>query len=436
MKTKNKKHGNVTDKRLMDKRLMDKRLMDKAVDSWQTPFLQGETFDPNFVLSKKYERGWFSYSKTETYVVYGKELPHVVFDMSEIGQDPIKLLRTMLVWWKYPADYYSSSVHRVIYNSLDDLLNPMLGRNRTMNISLEYQAPTVNAYALVILLSAYPQKCPTFRKVVIDVLTEFLGARAKNSHMWAHSNAYGASIFGPQLRETDLRTDQEVASQIGCYIPYMAEITSDRKLDLRTQKKQDSEKRASSEYLTRFIMCSKSEVDYTFGNMPSLYNSSTNKTRKDYSLDALYKNSAKYVPNYMVGRCKKAFSEEEGVMVDGVCSLCWLVGQPGWNRKHRCRRHNPKEVVSQQQVPPQRTLGSELASISAAVVSSNIIHPEPSAPPAEIDDERRLECCICSGELNCVLVPCGHPACFQCAGQVKECPICRSTISSLQKLFL
>lgn len=412
----------------MDKSLADGIKLGSGADSWQAPFLRGETFDPHFILSKKYERGWFSYNKTETYVVYGKELPHVVFDMSEIGQDPIKLLRTMLVWWKYPADYYSSSVHRVIYNSLSDLLNPMLGRSRTMNVSLEYQAPTVNACALVILLSAYPRKCPIFRKVVIDVLTEFLGARAKNSHLWAHMHCCGESIFGPQLRETDLRTDQEVAGQIDCYVPYMAKIISDRKLELRTQKKQNSEKRASSEYLTRFIMCSKSEVDYTFGNMPSLYNSSTKKTRKDYSLDALYKNSAKYVPNYMVGRCKKAFSEEEGVIVDGVCSLCWLLGQPGWNRKHRCRKHGVREVVSQ--VPPQISLGSQLVAISTAV------QPEPSAPPAEIDDERRLECCICAGELNCVLVPCGHPACFQCAGQVKECPICRSAISSLQKLFL
>ncbi|WAR13370.1 MYLIB-like protein [Mya arenaria] len=46
-------------------------------------------------------------------------------------------------------------------------------------------------------------------------------------------------------------------------------------------------------------------------------------------------------------------------------------------------------------------------------------------------------CCVCrDNELSAVLVPCGHPTCYDCAKQLTDCPMCRRKIDSVQRLFL
>jgi hypothetical protein len=53
-----------------------------------------------------------------------------------------------------------------------------------------------------------------------------------------------------------------------------------------------------------------------------------------------------------------------------------------------------------------------------------------------IQKEKILECVVCFGPLNCVLVPCGHVCCMVCGEQLKVCPICRMAIGSRQKMYL
>ena len=47
-----------------------------------------------------------------------------------------------------------------------------------------------------------------------------------------------------------------------------------------------------------------------------------------------------------------------------------------------------------------------------------------------------FECKICMDELNKImLVPCGHCFCLKCSTNLKECPICRTQIQSINNIY-
>lgn len=53
-----------------------------------------------------------------------------------------------------------------------------------------------------------------------------------------------------------------------------------------------------------------------------------------------------------------------------------------------------------------------------------------------IDTIKMFECKICMERLNKImLVPCGHCFCLECSRNLKECPICRSSISSINNIY-
>ena len=53
-----------------------------------------------------------------------------------------------------------------------------------------------------------------------------------------------------------------------------------------------------------------------------------------------------------------------------------------------------------------------------------------------IETIKMFECKICMEKLNKImLVPCGHCFCLDCSKNLKECPICRSSISSINNIY-
>lgn len=51
--------------------------------------------------------------------------------------------------------------------------------------------------------------------------------------------------------------------------------------------------------------------------------------------------------------------------------------------------------------------------------------------------EDQFLCCICMSRfVGTVLCPCGHLTCTVCAGQISDCPLCRTVVESRQKVFL
>mmetsp|Transcript_18316 Transcript_18316/g.2971 ORF Transcript_18316/g.2971 Transcript_18316/m.2971 type:complete len:133 (+) Transcript_18316:781-1179(+) len=56
---------------------------------------------------------------------------------------------------------------------------------------------------------------------------------------------------------------------------------------------------------------------------------------------------------------------------------------------------------------------------------------EPSNPPAE---ENACKICF-SRESNAAFYPCGHMICDSCATKCQKCPVCRSTIREIVKLY-
>jgi len=71
--------------------------------------------------------------------------------------------------------------------------------------------------------------------------------------------------------------------------------------------------------------------------------------------------------------------------------------------------------------------------------------PEPSAPPAEEEEEGGstrvipvAECVVCmDGKCEVILVPCGHMCCcIKCVDMVTVCPMCRGIIEKKVRAIL
>lgn len=53
-----------------------------------------------------------------------------------------------------------------------------------------------------------------------------------------------------------------------------------------------------------------------------------------------------------------------------------------------------------------------------------------------IETIKMFECKICMEKLNRVmLIPCGHCFCLECAKNIINCPICRSNVKGINKIY-
>lgn len=138
------------------------------------------------ILSCKYKRGFFGgYAKTEDYdVVIGSSkyiIPNVVFDMHVIGKEPIKLLRSMLMYWNPVTNCNLYDViYTVLYNSVRRLVNVGLEGDRKIYDVVESNRGAAISGALL-ALSLYPEHdacdCKEFHNFVYDLLKQFLGGK-------------------------------------------------------------------------------------------------------------------------------------------------------------------------------------------------------------------------------------------------------------------
>jgi hypothetical protein len=61
--------------------------------------------------------------------------------------------------------------------------------------------------------------------------------------------------------------------------------------------------------------------------------------------------------------------------------------------------------------------------------------PNPAACQVATGDEPTCAVCLTNRQ-DCVLGPCNHVVCQECALALVNCPMCRTTISSRERLFM
>ena len=94
------------------------------------------------------------------------------------------------------------------------------------------------------------------------------------------------------------------------------------------------------------------------------------------------------------------------------------------------------------------SLSSSSSSSSSSSPSVSISAPIPAPPPAsappahdaahlaqQLEDATVCKICYTEG-MDCVLFPCRHQCCcFACSRQLQECPLCRTNITSVERVF-
>ena len=146
-----------------------------------------EFYTSSEILSKKFEKGLFGYKQTQDYTIYGYTLHNIVFDVREIGQDPIKLLRSILL---------HITLKEIVDMNIDHLLSDKLladvNYRHFYAINIEKRINGL-IYCLKNLDSSIGKE-----KIIVQLLTEFLGAKYNSdgktiykTALWRRAHTFG-----------------------------------------------------------------------------------------------------------------------------------------------------------------------------------------------------------------------------------------------------
>lgn len=183
-----------------------------------------------------------------------------------------------------------------------------------------------------------------------------------------------------------------------------------------------------SAYLKHFVGCSNEEVIKLFTRISEISFASLwtylSGCRQGKALNfILFENQEieQRVSNAVFKGCSDVF---------GDCGNCYLARQNhqaclGMEFKCPVHEEQPKQVPVEATVNPT----------ADTVVNSVVFRQESSA--GKDSKVKSPKCVICFGHVDCVFIPCGHPCCcMECGGAVKDCPICRASITIRHKIYL
>lgn len=154
---------------------------------------ESEFYTVDEILSTISEKGFFyGYKNSYTYTAFDYTLYGIPFDMSEIGKDPIKLVRSMLLYTNVKK-LTDMKVHHILFDTFffDTHSTSMFHFNHQTLID-----------GLINSLKTYSRINNTVEKVTMQLLVDFLGAKyytcPKYNYMKS-SKTRGSCIFGKSL---------------------------------------------------------------------------------------------------------------------------------------------------------------------------------------------------------------------------------------------
>ena len=387
-------------------------------------------FTSQEIISQKFAKGWFgAYKQTQNYRVFNWTLHDIVFDMNNIGSDPIKLLRSILLYIPESSidyiivklEHSNKYLHEILaYIFLPDITHAKIQKSYKMA-------------GLIHVLTAFDYK-PTVYKVVAYLLGFFLGAKSisfdnqHNDNKKIEQLYRGSYIFG-EFRLVHVPSISECNSDCEWMTPYIKERNTKLATDSSKKKLIKLEKGAVKIFLKNFAGFKESEITYVI--------EMANKNKIPLKLSEFYSDRKRLqicIPNYLR-------PELDIILYDGgihskaltmECPACWILDQPGMC-KGKCRTHG-KSTMS---------LGKNLKDIATAQQQQQQpVSPIPTAPPLnksglDVEHNGNLTCSICmENNKNCTLIPCGHCYCMICVSKVDKCPDCREAFIQIQKIFV
>ena len=383
-------------------------------------------FTSQEIIDQKFAKGWFgTHKQTQNYRVFNWTLYDIVFDMNNIGSDPIKLIRSILLYIPESSFNYIivkiENTNKYLYDILADIFLPDITHAK---IQRSYKMA-----GLIRVLTEYDYK-PTVYKVVAYLLGFFLGAKSisydnqHNDTKKVEQLHRGSYIFG-EFQLINIVSISKYNSDCEWITPYIKERNTKLATESSRKKLNKIEKGAVKVFLKNFAGFRESEITYVI--------EMANKNKIPLKLAEFYdkKRLLTCIPVYLR-------PELDIILYDGgihskaltvECPACWIIYQPGMC-KGRCRTHG-KSTLS---------LGKKLKDI--AQEQAQQVSPVPSAPSLnksglDVEHDGNLTCSICmENNKNCTLIPCGHCYCLTCVSKVDKCPDCREAFIQIQKIFV
>ena len=381
-----------------------------------------EFFTLDYILTKKHPKNLFGfYKKREDYHFKNYILKGVVFDMSEIGEDPIKLVRSILIQYKLEylipinEDSYTSQ------RSSSSIINDYF-RDLKLNINVSHYV--VKAGLVHLLL--YHEDNKKRYDITMNILAAYLGAQYNNDTYIATSSSH----YVPTNKENLIDFDEAVRqyyNNLDEIIIYINEALHESKNIKNKCERKKKEKFDVEYFLEYFCGFKTNEINYFLDK--------ATKNRVPIKLSQFFR-----PVNTPILDCipRELQDDVQNIIRNNVihpnakrvaCLKCWIQTKHEL-REQKCFTHS---------------IGKKLNMIaSSAQLNHDHLETKPSAPHIEelksIDCEKKesdLICDVCmERNKDHALVPCGHLYCLTCIKKVDKCPECRDVYKSVLKIFV
>lgn len=356
------------------------------------------------------------YKQTTDWSYGGAIYKDVVFDTGFLD-NPRKVLMTMLLYWEAGLSHFNDGAAGLILCAYHTFIRDCSSQH--LGELLPYGAGP--SKMLLLILKFYPVSEKIVR-LIATLLPAFLGATN-------HPDA--GSVFGRRplvfnvsdtLRAQNMqvlvyRLNRYFADN-GDYLKVLHDMLKEQRIRDQAAADERLEKEALKHFLTNFVGFNQEEWEQTkieleavlapFPNMCSIKGLSDQiHTIYHAGYDPAIHSDNCCVPQHLFFKTVKALFETP-IIIDGVCSSCWAIKQPGSALRTVCKLHKVIKV------------------------------PVPSAPPVEdVPTPNSIsDCPMCLGcKIQIVMVPCGHFVCSTCSARIKDCPLCRGAVNKFVKCY-
>lgn len=302
------------------------------------PMLMADDFIPLYIIeAARSAKGFLgNYKTTQNWSFGAIVYKDVVFNMEVIGQNPRKLLMTMLLYCRSSANYSLISSSTIVTNAFRYFFDHYRDSCRFEMINGR-ESFSNEAVAIVILILKFYPKSKELSRLIDMILPAFLGATNFDAgHIFDRRPFVFAEI-------QFLRFDEVIANVwiTARMTNFLTEIMTEYRRRVACREVAKLEKQALTTFLKRFLQYTTDDCYTVMVSLQKMSRSSGNRC----SLEQFYKLMLPWdtdvpdlryrVPPVPISLLSSTLNVlfRKPIEVDGVCSSCWLMQQSGAPRK-------------------------------------------------------------------------------------------------------
>lgn len=395
-----------------------------------------DDFIPLYVIeAARFEKGLFgSYKQSRDWICGSIVHKNVVFNTDVISQQPRKLLMTMLLYWRSSADYYWATHIEIVTKAFRYFFDHYRDSCRFDIVNAKFFAD--EALTMIILLLKFYPESEELSRLLKMILPAFLGAT--NAPEVGHIFNRRPFVFDLSDEVRGMSMDQLIAKLgiNGKLTDFLHQVMTEQQRRVTRREVVKLECEALIIFLQRFLGFTADDCNSVLVTLDRVPVAIGNRR----SLNAFYKTMLPW--NTRVPAIRHKISPipmcllfttldvmfSKPIEVNGVCSGCWVMQQPGAPQRLGCIIHRKVE----HQMPSVPHVDVEIVPVEPKqVFAEPPVENSPSLTSVELP-----ECPMClSCKVQVVIVPCGHFVCGACSAQIKNCPLCRGSIDKFVKCY-